>query len=223
MAAAVVGAAIADEGDRLIGLEEGMLYLPSQVLDGACDTKARTVKPVQPHRHRHHHHHLHHHRRSVVKFSVEELPNMNSIKCSNTKLPQRPKFGQHWASSGGHGMQAIFLDSAQKSCGTGVFLPQTAGSHLPPNNKKPACAPVLLPSRVVQALNLNVHALGLQISPRQDPKANRKSGGHKNINSVKHSKKTKDVVTTMPSSQCGVISQKKISSPDLFLPKEWTY
>lgn len=30
-----------------------------------------------------------------------------------------------------------------------------------------ACAPVLLPARVVQALNLNVHALGVQISPPQ--------------------------------------------------------
>lgn len=31
----------------------------------------------------------------------------------------------------------------------------------------PACSPVLLPSWVVQALNLNVHELGLQISPRR--------------------------------------------------------
>jgi len=30
-----------------------------------------------------------------------------------------------------------------------------------------ACAPVLLPVRVVQALNINVHALGVQISPQQ--------------------------------------------------------
>lgn len=28
-----------------------------------------------------------------------------------------------------------------------------------------ACSPVLLPARVVQALHLNVHALGLQVSP----------------------------------------------------------
>lgn len=30
-----------------------------------------------------------------------------------------------------------------------------------------ACATVLLPARVVDALNLNVHALGVQISPPQ--------------------------------------------------------
>ncbi|XP_060961704.1 uncharacterized protein LOC115702384 [Cannabis sativa] len=215
MAATVVD--FADEGDQL------MMYLPSQVLDEACDTKTHFVKPLQLHSHRnryHHHHHLHHDRRhAVVKFPVEELPDKNSIKSNNKKPPQRPKLGQHWASAAGHGMRAIFLDSAQKSCiGTGVFLPQI--SH---NNKKPACAPVLLPSRVVQALNLNVQALGLQISPRQaDPKANRKSGSHNNnTNSGKHSKKTKEV--TIPSSQCGVISQKRNSSPELFLPKEWTY
>jgi hypothetical protein len=32
-----------------------------------------------------------------------------------------------------------------------------------------ACAPVLLPARVVQALNINVQTLGVQISP---PKGN---------------------------------------------------
>ncbi len=35
-----------------------------------------------------------------------------------------------------------------------------------------ACSPVLLPSRVVQALNLNVHTLGLQIPPRQGSASN---------------------------------------------------
>lgn len=34
-----------------------------------------------------------------------------------------------------------------------------------------ACAPILLPARVVQALNLNVHALGVQISPPQGLKS----------------------------------------------------
>lgn len=41
----------------------------------------------------------------------------------------RPKANVNW-SSGGPGMQAIFLDSSsQRSCGTGVFLPQRAGSN----------------------------------------------------------------------------------------------
>ncbi|KAH7517206.1 hypothetical protein FEM48_Zijuj09G0038000 [Ziziphus jujuba var. spinosa] len=133
---------------------------------------------------------------------------------SSPRSHQRPNIAQNWASRG-TGMQAIFLDSGQKSCGTGVFLPQRAGTNFPPS-KKPGCAPVLLPSRVVQALNLNVHALGLQVSPRKDPKSNRKGG---DCISVKN-KKGKDV----PSSpQCCVVSQSRNSSPELFLPKEWTY
>lgn len=35
-----------------------------------------------------------------------------------------------------------------------------------------ACAPVILPARVVQALNLNVHALGVQVSPQQGLESN---------------------------------------------------
>lgn len=27
-------------------------------------------------------------------------------------------------------MQAVFLDSSQRSCGTGVFLPRTAGTNI---------------------------------------------------------------------------------------------
>lgn len=61
---------------------------------------------------------------------------LQNSKSSNTRPPHRPKLGQNWG-SGGHGMQAIFLDSAQKSCGTGVFLPQRAGTNTHPNNKKP--------------------------------------------------------------------------------------
>ncbi|XP_021805713.1 uncharacterized protein LOC110749825 [Prunus avium] len=114
-------------------------------------------------------------------------------------------------------MQAIFLDSSsQRSCGTGVFLPQRAGSNSH-KTKNPACAPVLLPSRVVQALNLNVHALGLQISPRQDVKDHKRKDG--DCISAHNKSGNKDV----PSTQCYIISQNPNSSPELFLPKEWTY
>ncbi|XWS76417.1 hypothetical protein CRYUN_Cryun01aG0174400 [Craigia yunnanensis] len=79
--------------------------------------------------------------------------------CS--KLPTEP----FPPASGGPGMQAFFIDSGQQSCGTGVFLPRIAGTNFQ-SSRRPACSPVLLPSRVVQALKLNVHELGLQISPR---------------------------------------------------------
>lgn len=53
---------------------------------------------------------------------------------SSPRPHQRQKIAQNWA-SGGTGMQAIFLDSGQKSCGTGVFLPQRAGTNFPPTKK----------------------------------------------------------------------------------------
>ncbi|KAF3436307.1 hypothetical protein FNV43_RR23399 [Rhamnella rubrinervis] len=96
-----------------------------------------------------------------------------------------------------------------------VFLPQSAGTNFP-QTKRTGCAPVLLPNRVVRALNLNVHELGLQLSPRKDPRINRKGGD--SISLVKN-RKGKDV----PSSQCYVVCQNPSSSPELFLPKEWTY
>ncbi|OEL18056.1 hypothetical protein BAE44_0020925 [Dichanthelium oligosanthes] len=60
------------------------------------------------------------------------------------------------------GMCAVFLTApgAKRECtGTGVFIPRQAGAPAEPK-KKPACSTVLLPARVVQALNLNVEDLG---------------------------------------------------------------
>ncbi|CAO1946588.1 unnamed protein product [Urochloa humidicola] len=60
------------------------------------------------------------------------------------------------------GMRALFLTppGAKRECaGTGVFIPRQAGAPAEPK-KKPACSTVLLPARVVQALNLNVEDLG---------------------------------------------------------------
>ncbi|KAJ1286230.1 hypothetical protein BS78_03G337300 [Paspalum vaginatum] len=60
------------------------------------------------------------------------------------------------------GMRAMFLapPGAKRECaGTGVFIPRQAGAPAEPK-KRPACSTVLLPARVVQALNLNVEDLG---------------------------------------------------------------
>ncbi|XP_072976274.1 uncharacterized protein [Typha angustifolia] len=60
----------------------------------------------------------------------------------------------------GSGMRAVFLTSGAKreSAGTGVFLPRSTGTPTVPR-KKPTCSTVLLPARVVQALNLNLDDL----------------------------------------------------------------
>lgn len=85
-----------------------------------------------------------------------------------------------------------------------------------------ACAPVLLPDRVIQALNLNVHALGLHISPKDRHRKRFRSGHEDDIqdclspwNKINGSKVDE---------QCYIISENQTnSSPELFLPKEWTY
>lgn len=64
----------------------------------------------------------------------------------------------------GSGMRAVFLTGAgarKESTGTGVFLPRRVSSPTE-SRKKPACSTVLLPARVVQALNLNLEELGAQ-------------------------------------------------------------
>ncbi|XP_050266404.1 uncharacterized protein LOC126710065 [Quercus robur] len=189
-----------------VGFEEGMLWLPSHVLDEACDTKVNMrLQQQQQHHQLHHQQQQLHHR----KLPKESLP--QNYK-SSSRPQHRQKNGPNWA-AGGPGMQAIFLESGRRSCGTGVFLPQRLETNFQ-SKKKPACSPVLLPSRVVQALNLNVHALGLQISPRQDAKSGTKDRDcNSDIN-----KNGKDL-----QAQCCVLSQNQNSSPEIFLPKEWTY
>ncbi|CAJ1905531.1 unnamed protein product [Sphenostylis stenocarpa] len=170
-------ASLHDDGE--VGFEEGMLLLPSNVLDEACDSN-----------------------------------NKEPPETSATRLPPQTSKGN--TVTGGPGMQAVFLVSGQGSCGTGVFLPQKAGTK---STRKPACAPVLLPARVVHALNLKVHEFGLQISPSQGPKYGpRNAEVYTSSESTKKKNDQKEGIK-----QCSVISQSQTSSPDIFLPKEWTY
>ncbi|KAJ9187643.1 hypothetical protein P3X46_003072 [Hevea brasiliensis] len=189
---------MAGNEDGEVGFEEGMPWLPSHVLHEAIwETKE------------YQHHQYHHQYRNLPKLPLQP----QQLRSKSSPRPQgRRKYPINWA-SGGYGMQAIFLDSGQNSCGTGVFLPRRAGTNLQ-SSKKPACSPVLLPARVIQALNLNTHEIGLQISRRQDAK-NMSKGG--DCISIKN-KNGKDAST-----QCCVVSPNENSSPETFLPKEWTY
>ncbi|KAJ6352434.1 hypothetical protein OIU76_001628 [Salix suchowensis] len=153
-----------DDGE--VRFEEAISCLPSLVLDEAIwESKFRGL--VLSHQEyvkqqQHHHHHHHHQYRSLHKLPLDPHPQRSK---SSPRPDWRTKYANNWA-SGGPGMQAVFLDSGKKSSGTGVFLPQRAGTNMQ-SSKKPACAPVLLPARVVQALNINVHEIGLHISRRQ--------------------------------------------------------
>ncbi|KAK9158925.1 hypothetical protein Scep_005499 [Stephania cephalantha] len=75
--------------------------------------------------------------------------------------PLQPPQTQPPSQQAGSGMRAVFLDGSgtRRECaGTGVFLPRT--NRNPEPRKKPGCSTVLLPARVVQALNLNFDDLG---------------------------------------------------------------
>lgn len=188
--------------DGEVVLEEAISWLPSHIVldhEALWDSKDYV-------RHQPHHHHQY---RSLPRLPLDQHPQ----RTKPSPGPNcRAKYATNWA-SGEPGMQAVFLDSGKKSSGTGVFLPQGAGTNMQ-SRKKPACASVLLPARVVQALNLNVHEIGLHITRRQDAK--NKSKG-RDCKSFKN-KNSKDVST-----QCSVVSNNENSSPETFLPEEWTY
>ncbi|KAJ6837991.1 uncharacterized protein M6B38_322120 [Iris pallida] len=65
----------------------------------------------------------------------------------------------------GSGMRAVFINGSgarRGSAGTGVFLPRHAGSRIEPKKKPSTCSTtVLLPARVVQALNLELDEAGV--------------------------------------------------------------
>ncbi|CAA0832096.1 Unknown protein [Striga hermonthica] len=148
---------------------------------------------------------------------VNSSSRMSQGKWKNSPRPQRRNQSQtswastehmrnqnNWASPEPR-MQAIFLGSGPKSSGTGVFIPQT---HVVVRqfNKRPAFSPVLLPTRVVRVLNLNVHhENGQSIKPQ--------SGQGKNA-----AKKDEQKLEKNKKKENGIYI-----SPDIFLPEEWTY
>ncbi|GER24818.1 protein phosphatase 2A regulatory B subunit family protein [Striga asiatica] len=131
---------------------------------------------------------------------------MNPSRMHQWKYSQRlqRKNQTNWAFAE-PGMQAIFLGLGPKSCGTGVFIPQTQVTNRP-FNKRPAFSPVLLPARVVQTLKLNVHELGKHTKPQLADQC-------KNIAKKDDKKQEKD-----KKKENGIYI-----SPDIFLPEEWTY
>ncbi|XP_022764502.1 uncharacterized protein LOC111309757 [Durio zibethinus] len=74
-------------------------------------------------------------------------------------LQVQPRLQQQPQQNSGSGMRAVFLGgsgSVKRECaGTGVFLPRRYGNNAPEPCKKSGCSTVLLPAKVVQALNLN--------------------------------------------------------------------
>ncbi|KAI3760681.1 hypothetical protein L1987_51079 [Smallanthus sonchifolius] len=97
----------------------------------------------------------------------------------------------------GSGMRAVFLgnpNAKRESTGTGVFLPRQIGAPTELRNKR-GCSTVLLPDRVVHALNLNLVA---------QTRSNGGIGGY-------------DYGVSMAE------QRRQQVEKDLRLPQEWTY
>lgn len=113
-----------------------------------------------------HHNHNHHQQRRSCGGGPLGLP-------QSAWPPLRPN--HHRQPNNGPAMPAVFLNGPgsgpmpglkRQSTGTGVFLPRRAGTttHQPapppePRKKTTGCSPVLLPARVVHALNLDLEEM----------------------------------------------------------------
>ncbi|CAK9229707.1 unnamed protein product [Sphagnum troendelagicum] len=120
-----------------------------------------------------------------------------------------PSLNNRTANGGGSGMRAVFLGSGgsgRESSGTGVFLPRCAGNG-PELKRKPVCSTVLLPSRIVQVLNLNVDNMSSHPSLPS-------SFVHSAAHAGKPSPLFKSVLHVVECRNAG---------PELSLPSEWTY
>lgn len=136
--------------------------------------------------------------------------------------------------NGGSGMRAVFLGSngtgRESSGGTGVFLPRTVGSN--ESKRKSACSTVLLPSRIVQVLNLNVEDMS-RPNPGSSPPAAMVKG---NLRSPPPLASSPYPYGTLPATAAGVkkVGQNFVQpsvqahrqlpqASEPCLPTEWTY
>ncbi|XP_075502316.1 uncharacterized protein LOC142540217 isoform X3 [Primulina tabacum] len=125
--------------------------------------------------------------------------------------------------NGGSGNQSLYAASwpdtphcqpqPQRSSGTGVFLPRNLGATSVETRKKTGC-PVLVPDRVVRALNMNLKSMDLQ----QPQSPTKRSDLLEANEALKHGK----MVSTA--------EQRRTLRPGppsmnqaLKLPQEWTY
>ncbi|KAJ7556716.1 hypothetical protein O6H91_05G095000 [Diphasiastrum complanatum] len=125
----------------------------------------------------------------------------------------------------GSNMRAVFLSGSghgRESAGTGVFLPRCAGiSH--DTKRKPACSTVLLPSRIVQVLNLQMddfHPQQYYQAPCMSsaaPSSSMANSGSTAAGSMEYYP-PQDCVKSYPSSHLHHPSQAEFN-----LPIDWTY
>ncbi|GMH10197.1 hypothetical protein Nepgr_012038 [Nepenthes gracilis] len=142
---------------------------------------------------------------SVLNEVGRKSNNNRPQSLSSTAWPPLQRNQQQQPPLPGTGMRAVFLGtpaSKRESAGTGVFLPRPTDSR-----KKPACSTVLLPAKVVLALN-NINALSRHRNPSRAPDG---------------------AVRIRANSGNGLESQRRnlrpqsASSNGTLLPQEWAY
>ncbi|XP_023731624.1 uncharacterized protein LOC111879402 isoform X1 [Lactuca sativa] len=107
----------------------------------------------------------------------------------------------------GSGMRAVFLGNptTKRECtGTGVFLPRQIGAPAEPPKKRAGCSTVLLPERVLHALNLNLEA------------QNGSNGGRPCYDYDAEMRHRRSVLVAEQ-------QRRRQVEKDLRLPHEWTY
>lgn len=144
--------------------------------------------------------------------------------------PQKQKYGSkkgHRRGGGkanpiktGSGMQAIFLGRSghrndSHSGGTGVFLPRGTNQHPTEPKKKSGCSTVLIPVRVLQALQLHFNHMDA-------------SSSRSNIctpNHLDHDSKTRDLLSEGLRQATDIQLQptNEMNTHEMQLPQEWTY
>ncbi|XP_009776229.1 uncharacterized protein LOC107809166 [Nicotiana tabacum] len=112
----------------------------------------------------------------------------------------------------GSGMRAVFLGNTgpKRECaGTGVFIPKRPGIQTEPR-KKTGCSTVLMPERVVQALNLNLDVTDSRLQSMVQPSCNNGGVLKYQNNLVDQQRRS---LRTHPA----------VKSQEIILPQEWTY
>ncbi|KAJ4836553.1 hypothetical protein Tsubulata_013432 [Turnera subulata] len=119
---------------------------------------------------------------------------------------------QHSASS----MRAVFLSGSgakRESTGTGVFLPRRYGNHPPETKRKSASPAVLLPAKVVQALNLNFDEVNVN-GPAQSRLDNALASDYDILIARRNA---------LLAQQRHNLRQQNVLAHDLPMPQEWMY
>ncbi|KAK8542009.1 hypothetical protein V6N13_137416 [Hibiscus sabdariffa] len=158
--------------------------------------------------------------RGKKQHHQQRVVHQNSVRGSN--VPNRPSdlLPSAWPPllqqpQNGPGIRAVFLGNPAgkgECAGTGVFLPRRTGTTEP--RKKQAGPTVLLPARVVQALNLNLDEINAQ--PHLLFRFNVSAATHSGAGS-RHRSVGNDF------GKQNKFRQQQGISHEIRLPQEWTY